>query len=62
MLRRRSIRMRIIVLVLVPVIALIGLYAVALALTLNSFLTVDQADRRSAPVVSRARPCAGISG
>src|SRR5260370_34056228 len=43
MLRGRSTRMRFIVLVLVPVIALIGLSAAALALTLNSFLTVDQA-------------------
>src|SRR5579862_2722089 len=36
MLRRRSVRFRIIVLVLVPVIALIGLYATILALTLGS--------------------------
>jgi signal transduction histidine kinase len=36
MLRRRSVRFRIIVLVLVPVIALIGLYATVLALTLGS--------------------------
>src|SRR5215469_12262364 len=43
MLRRRSIRTRIIVLVLVPVIALIGLYAVALSLTLSSFLSIKQA-------------------
>ena len=40
MLRRRSIRMRIIVLVLVPVVALMGLYAVALSLTLSSFLSL----------------------
>jgi anti-sigma regulatory factor (Ser/Thr protein kinase) len=43
MLRRRSMRMRIIVLVLVPVVALIGLYAVALSLTLSSFLSLKQA-------------------
>lgn len=42
MLRRRSIRMRIIVLVLVPVVALIGLYAVTLSLTLSSFLSLHQ--------------------
>src|SRR5215469_4241340 len=42
MLRRRSIRTRIIVLVLVPVVALIGLYAVALSLTLSSFLSLHQ--------------------
>src|SRR5215469_15155400 len=41
MLRRRSIRMRIIVLVLVPVIALIALYAVALSLTLSSFISLS---------------------
>src|SRR5215469_2426297 len=44
MLRRRSIRMRIIVLVLVPVVALMGLYAVALSLTLSSFLSLKAAD------------------
>ena len=43
MLRRRSIRLRILVLVLVPVVALIGLYAVVIDLTLNSFLTLRQA-------------------
>ena len=43
MLRRRSIRMRIIVLVLVPVVALIALYAVALSLTVSSFLALKQA-------------------
>jgi hypothetical protein len=43
MLRRRSIRMRIIVLVLVPVVALIGLYAVALSLTLSRFLSLNEA-------------------
>src|SRR5215469_539317 len=43
MLRRRSIRMRIIVLVLVPVVALIGLYAVSLSLTLSSFLSLKTA-------------------
>jgi anti-sigma regulatory factor (Ser/Thr protein kinase) len=36
MLRRRSVRFRIVVLVLVPVIALIGLYATVLALTIGS--------------------------
>jgi signal transduction histidine kinase len=43
MLRRRSIRMRIIVLVLVPVVALIALYGVALSLTLSSYLSLLQA-------------------
>ena len=43
MLRRRSIRMRIIVLVLVPVVALIGLYAVALSLALSNFVSLNQA-------------------
>lgn len=43
MLRRRSIRTRIVVLVLVPVVALIGLYAVALTLTLSSYLSLEQA-------------------
>ena len=44
MLRRRSIRLRILVLVLVPVVALVGLYAVVLDLTLGSFLTLRQAN------------------
>ena len=39
MLRRRSIRLRIIVLVLVPVVALLGLYAEVLSLSLSSLLT-----------------------
>src|SRR5215813_12970505 len=42
MLRRRSIRLRIIVLVLVPVIALLGLYAEILNLTLGKVLTLRQ--------------------
>ncbi|HEX9551568.1 MAG TPA: nitrate- and nitrite sensing domain-containing protein [Streptosporangiaceae bacterium] len=42
MLRRRSIRLRIIVLVLVPVMALIGLYAEVLNLTLGKVLTLRQ--------------------
>src|SRR5262245_14956861 len=42
MLRRRSIRLRIIVLVLVPVIGLIGLYAEVLHLTLGKVLTLRQ--------------------
>jgi anti-sigma regulatory factor (Ser/Thr protein kinase) len=42
MLRRRSIRLRIMVLVLVPVIALIGLYAEVLNLTLGKALTLRQ--------------------
>ena len=42
MLRRRSIRLRIIVLVLVPVIGLIGLYAEVLNLTLGKVLTLRQ--------------------
>jgi hypothetical protein len=43
MLRRRSIRLRILVLVLVPVVALIGLYAVVVDVTLGSFLSLRQA-------------------
>ena len=43
MLRRRSVRMRIIVLVLVPVLALIGLYATVLALTLGSVASLRAA-------------------
>jgi len=43
MLRRRSVRFRIIVLVLVPVIALIGLYATVLALTLGSVSSLRSA-------------------
>jgi anti-sigma regulatory factor (Ser/Thr protein kinase) len=43
MLRRRSVRLRIIVLVLVPVIALIGLYATVLALTLGSVASLRAA-------------------
>jgi hypothetical protein len=42
MLRRRSIRLRIIVLVLVPVVGLIGLYAEVLNLTLGKVLTLRQ--------------------
>jgi signal transduction histidine kinase len=42
MLRRRSIRLRIIVLVLVPVIALLGLYAEVLNLSLGKVLTLRQ--------------------
>ncbi len=42
MLRRRSIRLRIIVLVLVPVIGLLGLYAEVLSLTLGKVLTLRQ--------------------
>ena len=42
MLRRRSIRLRIIVLVLVPVAGLIGLYAEVLNLTLGKVLTLRQ--------------------
>ena len=40
MLRRRSIRTRIIVLVLVPVIALVGLYTIVLNLTLGNLLSL----------------------
>src|SRR5580658_4511445 len=43
MLRRRSVRLRIVVLVLVPVIALIGLYSVLLAITMGSLLSLRQA-------------------
>ena len=42
MLRRRSIRSRIIVLVLVPVVALLGLYAEVLNLSLGSLLTLKR--------------------
>jgi signal transduction histidine kinase len=42
MLRRRSIRLRIIVLVLVPVLALLGLYAEVLNLTIGKILTLRQ--------------------
>jgi hypothetical protein len=42
MLRRRSIRLRIIVLVLVPVVTLLGLYAEILNLTVNNLLTLRQ--------------------
>ena len=42
MLRRRSIRLRIIVLVLVPVLGLVGLYAEVLNLTLGKVLTLRQ--------------------
>src|SRR5215472_3084291 len=54
MLRRRSVRLRIIVLVLVPVIALIGLYATVLALTLGSVASLRSAtsvrDQVTAPL------------
>lgn len=43
MLRRRSIRSRILVLVLAPVVALVGLYAIVLNLTLGQYLTLRQA-------------------
>src|SRR5215469_8017862 len=42
MLRRRSIRLRIVVLVLVPAVALLGLYAEVLSLTLSHLLTLRQ--------------------
>lgn len=42
MLRRRSIRLRIIVLVLVPVVGLLGLYAEVLSLTVGKVLTLRQ--------------------
>jgi methyl-accepting chemotaxis protein len=42
MLRRRSIRLRIVVLVLVPMVALLGLYAELLNLTLGHLLTLRQ--------------------
>ncbi len=42
MLRRRSIRLRITVLVVVPVLALLGLYALVLNLTLGNLLTLKQ--------------------
>ena len=44
MLRHRSVRLRIIVLVLVPVIALIGLYGLVLSLTLGSYVSLRQAE------------------
>ena len=43
MLRRRSVRSRILVLVLLPVLALVGLYAVVLDLTVGSYLGLRQA-------------------
>jgi signal transduction histidine kinase len=43
MLRRRSIRVRILVLVLAPVVALVGLYAVVLDVTLGQYLTLRHA-------------------
>ena len=43
MLRRRSVRSRILVLVLLPVLALVGLYAIVLDLTVGSFLGLRQA-------------------
>jgi hypothetical protein len=42
MLRRRSIRLRIVVLVLVPVLGLLGLYAEVLSLTVGKVLTLRQ--------------------
>ncbi len=42
MLHRRSIRLRIIVLVLVPVVALVGLYSIVLNLTVGNLLTLKQ--------------------
>jgi hypothetical protein len=42
MLRRRSIRLRIIVLVLVPVVTLLGLYTEVLNLTVSNLLTLRQ--------------------
>src|SRR6266849_6524576 len=42
MMRRRSIRLRIVVLVLVPALALLGLYAEVLGLTLSHLLTLKQ--------------------
>jgi anti-sigma regulatory factor (Ser/Thr protein kinase) len=44
MLRRRSVRLRIIVLVLVPVFALIGLYGLVLTLTMGNYLSLRQAE------------------
>ncbi|MHB1597208.1 MAG: sensor histidine kinase, partial [Streptosporangiaceae bacterium] len=43
MLRRRSVRSRILILVLLPVLALVGLYAVVLDLTVGSYLGLRQA-------------------
>jgi anti-sigma regulatory factor (Ser/Thr protein kinase) len=45
MLRHRSVRLRIIVLVLVPVVALIGLYGLVLTLTMGSYISLRQAER-----------------
>ncbi len=42
MLRRRSIRLRILVLVIVPVLALVGLYAAILGLTLGNLASLNQ--------------------
>ncbi|HUC59623.1 MAG TPA: ATP-binding protein [Streptosporangiaceae bacterium] len=44
MLRRRSVRLRIIVLVLVPVIALVSLYGLLLSLSLNSLISLREAE------------------
>jgi anti-sigma regulatory factor (Ser/Thr protein kinase) len=44
MLRRRSVRLRIVVLVLVPVIALIGLYGLLVTLSLNSYVSLREAE------------------
>ncbi len=62
MLRRRSVRLRIVVLVLVPVIALIGLYGVVLSLTLGTLLSLRQGARVGAEVttpVSRVQVAVG---
>src|SRR3984957_6145919 len=45
MLRHRSVRLRIILLVLCPVIAVIGLYGLVLSLTVGSYLSLRQAER-----------------
>ncbi len=52
MLRRRSIRLRIIVLVLVPVIALIGLYGLLVTLSLNSYVSLEEAETVRADVTT----------
>ncbi len=52
MLRRRSVRLRIVVLVLVPLVALIGLYGVVLSLTLGSLFSFQQGSRVGSEVTT----------
>ncbi len=52
MLRRRSVRLRIVVLVLVPVIALIGLYGLLLSLSVSSLISLRNAETVRGDVAS----------